>query len=149
MSLSSSWSASLDSQGCSSQELQILPDQPVTLRTPPLADHIQLVLYNDHSIEHDFYLEIPIWVMTQHFLKPFKYLKYIGWAILGAEGVIKDDNLDEVFIHHDTFPTIQQYPQFQSLCYIKVTGADPHWSAALRDHEEEEEETKRKDEGFD
>ncbi|KIJ30113.1 hypothetical protein M422DRAFT_268360 [Sphaerobolus stellatus SS14] len=109
MLLSSSQLPLLDSQGCSSQESQMLPDQPVTLRTLSPADHIQLVLYNDHSIGHNFYLEIPIWVVTQHCLKPFKYLRYIGCAVLGVEGVIKDGNLDEISVDDGVFTPGKTY----------------------------------------
>ncbi|KIJ57383.1 hypothetical protein M422DRAFT_773957, partial [Sphaerobolus stellatus SS14] len=122
MSSSSSRSPSPDSQRCSSQESQMLPDQPVTLRTPPPADHIQLVLYNDHSTGHDFYLEIPIWVVTQHCLKPFKYLRYIGWAILGVEGIIKDGNLDEVSVDDGAFTP--------GKTYFYVLPADVQWKSS-------------------
>jgi hypothetical protein len=44
-----------------------------------------------------FYLEIPITVTNPLFLKPRKYLVFLGWCILGIDGVLAvDEGGDEI-----------------------------------------------------
>ena len=57
-------------------------------------DHVALTLLEDE--ESAFYLQIPLGVIRALCLKPLKYLLFLGWCILGAEGVLSlrpDDHI--------------------------------------------------------
>ncbi|KIJ57378.1 hypothetical protein M422DRAFT_238971 [Sphaerobolus stellatus SS14] len=64
-------------------------DDIVSPRPLPLPNHVHLVLHTDSSNTNQFYLDIPIPAINAHCLRPFKYLRYLGWAILGVEGSLK------------------------------------------------------------
>ena len=52
-----------------------------------IADnHVRLVLH----CGSDLYLEVPIAVVENLVLKPFKFLRYLGWSILGIPGDLLD-----------------------------------------------------------
>ena len=56
-------------------------------------DHVALVLLEDRG--SSFYLQVPLTIIRASCLKPLKYLLYLGWCILSAEGVLsleRDDN---------------------------------------------------------
>jgi len=59
-------------------------------------DHVALVLLEDTKAS--FYLQVPLTTIRALCLKPLKYLLYLGWCILGAEGVLslKPDDPDEI-----------------------------------------------------
>ncbi|KAF8341791.1 hypothetical protein F5887DRAFT_1218252, partial [Amanita rubescens] len=73
--------------------------------------HVALVLLQDRNSV--FYLEIPLDIINNLCLKPLKYLLYLGWCILGAEGVLAlepdgdeidtDEDLDEDVYHYVTY----------------------------------------------
>ncbi|KAJ7764158.1 hypothetical protein DFH07DRAFT_1016783 [Mycena maculata] len=54
----------------------------------PAAGHIHLIL--SHSTD-DFYLEIPIAVVQSNSVHPIKYLRFLGWCIIGILGTVKSD----------------------------------------------------------
>ena len=55
--------------------------------TNTIADnHVRLVLHRNS----DLYLEVPIAVVVDLVLKPFKFLRYLGWSILGISGDLQD-----------------------------------------------------------
>jgi len=61
----------------------------------PPQTHVRLILLND--ADSSFYLEIPIAVINPLCLKPRKYLVFLGWCILGIDGVLAvDDGGDEI-----------------------------------------------------
>ncbi|KIJ50353.1 hypothetical protein M422DRAFT_204264, partial [Sphaerobolus stellatus SS14] len=54
----------------------------------PRQGYVWLVLFK--RVPENFYLEVPIEVISQNCLKPLKYLRYLGWCILAREGTLKD-----------------------------------------------------------
>jgi hypothetical protein len=52
------------------------------------AGHIHLIL--SHSTD-DFYLKIPISVVQSNSIRPIKYLRFLGWCIMGILGTVKSD----------------------------------------------------------
>ncbi|KAF7371518.1 ER-Golgi vesicle protein transport Sft2 [Mycena venus] len=60
------------------------------MATPAIiaAGHIHLIL--SHSTD-DFYLEIPIAVVQSNSVRPIKYLRFLGWCIIGILGTVKSD----------------------------------------------------------
>jgi hypothetical protein len=57
--------------------------------------HVRLILLD--GADSPFYLEIPITVINPLFLKPRKYLVFLGWCILGFDGVLAvDEGGDEI-----------------------------------------------------
>ncbi|KIJ57367.1 hypothetical protein M422DRAFT_773951 [Sphaerobolus stellatus SS14] len=60
----------------------------VTSRPSPPENHVHLVLHTKVD-GTQFYLEIPVSLITANCLKPLKYLKYLGWCILAIEGVLR------------------------------------------------------------
>jgi hypothetical protein len=55
-------------------------------QTPPQS-HVHLILHTNE--DENFYLEIPISVVSSLVVKPLKYLRYLGWCVLGREGGLK------------------------------------------------------------
>jgi len=51
--------------------------------------HVRLVLLNDADLS--FYLEIPLTVIPSLCLDSVKYLLFLGWCILGVEGILSLD----------------------------------------------------------
>jgi hypothetical protein len=56
-------------------------------QTPPQT-HVHLILHTNEDGK-DFYLEIPISVVSSLVVKPLKYLRYLGWCVLGRGGGLK------------------------------------------------------------
>ncbi|KAF8345096.1 hypothetical protein F5887DRAFT_229408 [Amanita rubescens] len=71
--------------------------------------HVALILLQDENWVH-FYLQIPLDVIHNLCLNPRKYLLFLGWCILGVEGVLDlqpdgigidiDGGLDDQGIYH-------------------------------------------------
>ena len=59
---------------------------------PPAIDvpsgHVHLVLVHDYQ----FYLEIPLNIISSLCLKPRRYLVFLGWCILGVEGGLAESH---------------------------------------------------------
>jgi hypothetical protein len=49
-------------------------------------DYVGLILL--HEEDSSFYLQIPLPIIASLCLKPLKYLLFLGWCILGVEGVL-------------------------------------------------------------
>ena len=49
--------------------------------------HVRLILLQDKNSQ--FYLDIPLNTIESLCLKPLKYLLFLGWCILGVEGVLE------------------------------------------------------------
>jgi len=62
------------------------------IQPPPLVGHVRLVLFEPQN----FYLEIPVDIIGNLCKRPCKYLRYLGWCVLGAEGTLEDAHLNEV-----------------------------------------------------
>ena len=58
---------------------------------PPGSVHLVLL-----SQENPFYLEIPTAIITPLCLRPRKYLRYLGWCVLGVIGVLQDGQRSEI-----------------------------------------------------
>jgi hypothetical protein len=58
--------------------------ESASFSVPP--DHVGLVLL--HEEDSSFYLQIPLHIIGSLCLKPLKYLLFLGWCILGIEGVL-------------------------------------------------------------
>jgi hypothetical protein len=58
-----------------------VPSAPAASPPPPSAN---------------LYLEIPLGIIYSLCLKPRKYLRFVGWCILGVDGRLKDDDLREI-----------------------------------------------------
>jgi hypothetical protein len=57
--------------------------------SPPVFDnHVCLVLIHEGDLASSFYLQIPLEVIHALCFRPRKYLLYLGWCILGIEGVL-------------------------------------------------------------
>lgn len=56
-------------------------------REPVPQGHVRLILVCKQI--SSLYLEIPLDIINSVCLKPLKYLVYLGWYILGVEGVLK------------------------------------------------------------
>jgi hypothetical protein len=67
------------------------------IQATPLVGHVHLVLFEPQH----FFLEIPVDIIRKLCLKPCKYLRYLGWCILGSEGELKDAHLNEVNLNDD------------------------------------------------
>lgn len=65
-----------------------------TRRPTPLAGHIHLVLFQ--QVHESFYLEIPVAIIQTVCLRPCKYLRYLGWCVLGVEGSLQDEQRHQV-----------------------------------------------------
>ena len=48
--------------------------------------HVRLILL--HDANSSFHLDIPLDIIESLCLKPLKYLLFLGWCILGVEGVL-------------------------------------------------------------
>ena len=65
------------------------------------SDHVALVLLEDKG--SSFYLQVPLTIIRASCLKPLKYLLYLGWCILSAEGALSPerDNRDGIDTDED------------------------------------------------
>jgi hypothetical protein len=68
-------------------------------RPTPLAGHIHLVLFE--QVHESFYLEIPVAIIQTVCLRPCKYLRYLGWCILGVKGSLQDEQRHQVELNGD------------------------------------------------
>ena len=57
------------------------------MSSQPPSGFIHFVLLSQYD---PFYLEIPTTIVAELCLKPVKYLRYLGWSILGVIGDLKD-----------------------------------------------------------
>jgi hypothetical protein len=48
--------------------------------------HVRLILLEEQN--SSFYLDIPLGIIVSLCLNPLKYLVFLGWCILGVEGVL-------------------------------------------------------------
>ena len=53
---------------------------------PVAPGHVRLILLHDGDLS--FFLEIPRDCILSLCLRPLKYLLFLGWCILGTEGVL-------------------------------------------------------------
>ena len=62
----------------------------MALQTPqpgtPQQGKVWLILHESSDGQGNFYLDIPIYVIEPFCLRPRKYLRYLGWCVLGIEG---------------------------------------------------------------
>ncbi|KAF7333904.1 hypothetical protein MSAN_02403200 [Mycena sanguinolenta] len=64
-------------------------DSPPAEATPSVAPgHVRLILSHSTDV---FYLEIPIPVIRSNSVRPIKYLRFLGWCIMGILGTVKSD----------------------------------------------------------
>jgi hypothetical protein len=76
--------------------------------------HVVLVLLQDRNSV--FYLEIPLDIIDNLCLKPLKYLLYLGWCILGAEGVLAlEPDGDEIDTGGDLDEDVYHYVTYDEL----------------------------------
>ncbi|KAH9953599.1 hypothetical protein BC827DRAFT_1159154 [Russula dissimulans] len=59
--------------------------QTPQLKTPQQGK-VWLILYDPSDSRGNFYLDIPMYVIEPLCLRPRKYLRYLGWCVLGIEG---------------------------------------------------------------
>jgi len=52
----------------------------------PHQGKIWLILYKPSDNQGNFYLHIPIYIIEPLCLRPRKYLRYLGWCVLGING---------------------------------------------------------------
>jgi hypothetical protein len=60
----------------------------ITAQPTPPEGHVHLVLFERQP--DLFYLEIPLSVIRDVCRHPPKYLRYLGWCVLGVEGSLQD-----------------------------------------------------------
>jgi hypothetical protein len=65
-------------------------------RQAPPATHIHLVLLKEAKDDNEFYLEVPVAVIRDLVIAPFRYLCYLGWCVLGREGVLQHEDGEPV-----------------------------------------------------
>ncbi|KZP28688.1 hypothetical protein FIBSPDRAFT_947515 [Athelia psychrophila] len=66
--------------------------------TSPPEGFVHLILF---SLEHPFYLEIPIDIVNKVSLRPLKYLRYLGWCVLGVEADLVDEGGNMIALDGD------------------------------------------------
>jgi hypothetical protein len=81
---------------------------------PPEGGHVRLVLLKEENSSESFYLDIPLKIIKSLSLKPLKYLLFLGWCVLGVEGVLSrehggdeidtEGNLDDQEIYYFVGP---------------------------------------------
>ena len=71
---------------CDSYDLFSIPMS--TMNISISEDHVGLVLLSDHDGDSSFYLEIPLDSINANCLDAARYLLFVGWCILGVEGVL-------------------------------------------------------------
>ena len=60
----------------------------------PEQGKVWLILYEPSDGREFFYLDLPIHVLEPLCLRPRKYLRYLGWCVLGIEGRVMLDKQD-------------------------------------------------------
>ena len=68
----------------------------VHMSSQPPSGFIHLVLL---SQQNPFYLQIPIAIVGTVCLSPRKYLRYLGWCVLGVIGVLIDEQGNEIALN--------------------------------------------------
>jgi hypothetical protein len=66
----------------------------------PQTGFIQLILISQEG-KDPFYLEIPMEIVTSVSLSPLKYLRYVGWCVLGVVGDLVDEAGDMVELNSE------------------------------------------------
>ena len=61
-------------------------------------EYVHLILYTDQETGQDLYLRIPLDVIKELNIRPVKYLRYLGWCILGGLGKLTNGK----DIHNDS-----------------------------------------------
>lgn len=64
----------------------------VSTKESPRPGHVQLFLPTPTSAKTPVYLEIPNSIIDSLCLRPRKYLRYLGWSILGRQGTLKTED---------------------------------------------------------
>jgi hypothetical protein len=70
--------------------------QPPSSQPPP--GFVHLILFSQED-EDPFYLEIPTTIVATLCLRPRKYLRYLGWCILGVIGDLKDEQGNRIALN--------------------------------------------------
>jgi hypothetical protein len=100
----------------------------ITAQLTPPEGHVHFVLLEQQP--DPFYLEIPLNVITNVCLHPPKYLRYLGWCILGVEGSLQDgrghqvnpnDKLVDKGVYHYRLPAAQQGCLLYFFVILKLT----------------------------
>jgi hypothetical protein len=130
-------SQSASSQPTSSQSLSSQPS------SQPPRGYIRLVLFPQPLPQDSFYLEISIAFVATVCLNPRKYLKYLGWCVLGVTGTVKDGEgnrigsngpLVDQAIYHYTIPDDQDaFAHAIDVEVIKTRALIPSQTTASRD----------------
>lgn len=63
----------------------------------PSPGLVHLILSS--QVRDDFYLNVPLDIILTLCLHPRKYLRYLGWCVLGVEGNLGDERGVEVALH--------------------------------------------------
>ncbi len=71
----------------------------ITAQPTPPDGHVHLVIFEQPR--ESFYLEIPLRVITDVCRHPPKYLRYLGWCVLGVEGSLQDGQGHQVDLNDD------------------------------------------------
>ena len=58
----------------------------------PQEGNIQLIVFRPASDSPTLYLEIPLFHLAPLCKYPRKYLRYLGWCIMGVEGYVARDS---------------------------------------------------------
>ena len=99
---------------------------PPTMSTEPdtsegisdiASGHIRLILVHPW-----FYLDIPLNIINTLCLKPHKYLRFLGWCILGIDGVVAESHSSREDIGPDG-----DLNEGESYCYV-TRGHTGKWS---------------------
>lgn len=70
------------------------PQSPQPQVQAPKQGKIRLILYSPANSADSLYLDIPTSIPTSLCQHPRKYLRYLGWCILGVEGLVSMDSPD-------------------------------------------------------
>ena len=100
----------------------------ITVQPTPPHGHVHLVLLERQPAS--FYLEIPLRVIRDVCRRPPKYLRYLGWCVLGVEGLVQDErghqvdpnaNLVEKGVYYYRLPAVQQGCLLYFFVILKLT----------------------------
>ncbi|KAJ7639352.1 hypothetical protein FB45DRAFT_905375 [Roridomyces roridus] len=86
----------------------------------PPGGHVWLILSHSNDV---FYLEIPTRIIKTNCRRPVKYLRFLGWCIMGRSGAIKTDRAGVAMGDEDTLND-------ETIYYFVTNAADD--AAALR-----------------
>jgi hypothetical protein len=99
----------------------------ITAQPTPPAGHVHLVLFERQP--NSFYLEIPLRVIRDVCRHPPKYLRYLGWCVLGVEGLLQgqghrvnlNSELIDMGVYHYRLPAAQQGCLLHFFVILKLT----------------------------